>query len=49
VYLYFSIAPVYGTRGVARVAATLVFTVFVGVIALGYRFALLLITLYSTS
>ena len=49
VYLYLSIAPVYGTRGVARVAATLVLMVFVGVIALGYRFALLLVTLYSTS
>ena len=49
VYLYFSIAPVYGTRGVARVAASLVFTTCVCVIALGYRFALLLITLYSTS
>jgi len=48
-YLYLSIAPVYGTRGVARVAATLVLMVFVGVIALGYRFALLLVTLYSTS
>jgi hypothetical protein len=49
VYLYFAIAPVYGTRGVARVAATVVLTVFVGVIVLGYRFALLLVTLYSTS
>ena len=47
-YLYLSVAPVYGTRGVARGAATLVLTVFVGVIVLGYRFALFLITLYST-
>jgi hypothetical protein len=48
VYLYFAIGQVYGARGVARVLATLVLTVFVGAIVLGYRFALLLITLYGT-
>lgn len=47
-YLYFAIGAVYGSRGIARIAATLVLTVFVGAIVLGYRFALLLITLYST-
>jgi uncharacterized protein DUF3667 len=48
VYLYFAIGAVYGSRGIARIAATLVLTVFVGAIVLAYRFALLLITLYST-
>jgi hypothetical protein len=47
-YLYFSTGPVYGARGVARVLKTLVLTVAVAVIVLGYRFALLLITLYTT-
>lgn len=48
VYLYVASGAVYGTRGGARFVATLVLTVFVGVILLGYRFALFLITLYGT-
>lgn len=48
VYLYFAIGAVYNSRGIARIAATLVLAVFVGAIVLAYRFALLLITLYST-
>jgi hypothetical protein len=48
VYLFFSTGTVYGTRGVARVLKTLVLTVAVGAIVLGYRFVLLLITLYTT-
>jgi hypothetical protein len=48
VYLYFAIGAVYASRGIARIAATLVLTVFVGAIVLAYRFALFLITLYST-
>jgi len=48
VYLFFSTATVYGARGVARVLKTLALTVAVGAIVLGYRFALLLITLYTT-
>jgi hypothetical protein len=48
VYLYFAVGAVYGTRGVARFFATLVLTVFVGAIVLGYRFALFLVTLYGT-
>jgi len=47
-YLYFAIGAVYASRGIARIAATLVLTVFVGAIVLAYRFALFLITLYST-
>jgi hypothetical protein len=49
VYLYFAIGAVYASRGIARIAATLVLTVFVGAIVLAYRFALFLITLYSTA
>ncbi len=48
VYLYFAVGAVYGSRGLARFAATVVLTVFVGAIVLGYRFLLLLITLYTT-
>jgi hypothetical protein len=48
VYLYFGVGAVYAARGIARIAATLVLTVFVGAIVLAYRFALFLITLYGT-
>jgi hypothetical protein len=48
VYLYFATGTVYGASGVTRVLKTLVLTVAVGTIVLGYRFALLLITLYTT-
>ena len=48
VYLYFATGTVYGARGIVRVLKTLVLTVAIGVIVLGYRFVLLLITLYST-
>ncbi len=47
-YLHFAIGAVYASRGMARIAATLVLTVFVGAIVLAYRFALFLVTLYST-
>jgi len=48
VYLYFATGAVYRDRGLARVLKVAVLTVAVGLIVLGYRFALFLITLYST-
>jgi hypothetical protein len=48
VYLFFAIRVVYEVRGVARVLSTLVLTVAVGALVLGYRFLLLIITLYTT-
>lgn len=47
-YLYFSMGTVYGTRGAPRFVKALALALAVGLIALGYRFALLLITLYFT-
>jgi hypothetical protein len=47
-YLHFSIATVYGARGIGRSISTLVLTAGVIFIVLGYRFVLLLITLYTT-
>lgn len=46
-YLYLASGPVYGARGFARILQTLTLTLGVGVIVLGYRFALLFITLYT--
>jgi hypothetical protein len=47
-YLYFALAPVYGSRGAARVLQATVLTIAVAAIVPGYRFALLLITLNLT-
>jgi hypothetical protein len=47
-YLYFAVGTVYGARGIRRVLKTLALTAAVVIIVLGYRFALLLITLYVT-
>jgi hypothetical protein len=47
VYLYLSIGTVYGARGVGRVIKTTVLTIAVAAIVLGYRFVLLLITLFT--
>ncbi|MBB3181779.1 DUF3667 domain-containing protein [Variovorax sp. Sphag1AA] len=47
-YLYVAIGRVYGARGAMRVVQAIVLALAVGVIALGYRFALFLITLYGT-
>ena len=47
-YLYLAAGRVYGARGVLRGVQTLVLTIGVVMIVLGYRFALLVITLYST-
>jgi hypothetical protein len=47
-YLYAAIGAVYGGGRYRRVAPTIVLTVAVAAIVLGYRFALFLITLYTT-
>ena len=47
-YLYIAAETVYGVRGATRILKVLPLAVAVGGIFLGYRFALLLITLYST-
>jgi hypothetical protein len=48
VYLYVASNKVYGADGLARVAQVAVLTVGVGVVVLCYRFALFLLTLYTT-
>lgn len=48
VYLFFAIRAVYDIRGFARVLSTLALTIAVGAIVLGYRFFLLIVTLYTT-
>ena len=47
-YLYFATGPAYGARGAVRVLQVVGLTVGVAGIILGYRFLLLLITLYIT-
>jgi hypothetical protein len=47
-YLHAASAVVYGERGLARVAKSVALAVAVGAIVVGYRFAILLVTLYST-
>ena len=48
VYLHLAIREVYGARGISRVAASLALAVAILGIALAYRFALLILTLYVT-
>jgi len=48
VYLYLATGAVYGARGMMRVLKTAALTAAVFFILLGYRFVLLLITLYTT-
>ena len=48
VYLYIATGAVYGATGISRALKALTLTVGVTSIVLGYRFVLLLITLYST-
>ena len=48
-YLYVATGAVYGAKGAIRVLEVVVLTVAVASIVLGYRFVLLLVTLYSTS
>jgi hypothetical protein len=47
-YLYIAAGTVYGARGAIRILKVLPLAFAVGCIFLGYRFVLLLITLYST-
>jgi hypothetical protein len=47
-YLYSAMGTVYGSRGASRIVKALALALAVGVIVLGYRFALLVITLYFT-
>ena len=47
-YLFASIGTVYGASGAGRVLQTLVLTLSVAAIVLGYRFTLLIVTLYTT-
>jgi hypothetical protein len=46
-YLYVAIGRVYRARGAARLVASLVLSVGVAAVALGYRFGLLVLTLYT--
>jgi hypothetical protein len=47
-YLYLTSGPVYEARGLRRVLQAIVLTLAAMVVFLGYRFALLLITLLTT-
>jgi hypothetical protein len=47
-YLYFAAGTVYGSRGLARILKVAALTVAVAIIVLAYRFALFLITLYTS-
>ena len=47
-YIYLAIGPVYGATGVRRFAQTVMLSIAVAAIVLGYRFALFLITLTTT-
>jgi Protein of unknown function (DUF3667) len=48
IYLFFAMKPVYGDSGVRRIFKTATLVVAAVVIFLGYRFTLLILTLYST-
>ena len=48
IYLYVATGTVYGAHGVLRVLKVSTLTLAMATIVLGYRFALLLVTLYST-
>jgi hypothetical protein len=48
VYLYLSSATVYGVAGWRRIASSLLLALAVGVIVVGYRFAIFVLTLYTT-
>ena len=47
-YLFAAIGPAYGARGVSRVLKAGALAVAVGVIVVGYRFVVFLVTLYTT-
>lgn len=48
IYLYFATGTMYGSRGIRRILEIIPLTLAVAGIVLGYRFTLLLITLYTT-
>jgi hypothetical protein len=48
IYLYVATGKVYGARGVMRIIKVATLTLAAALIVLGYRFVLLLITLYTT-
>ena len=48
IYLYPATGRFYGSRGPARIAKVVLLTAAIGGIALGYRFAIFLITLYTS-
>ena len=48
VYLYLALGPVYGASGPMRITKAATLALAVAAIVLGYRFAVLLITLYAT-
>jgi hypothetical protein len=47
IYLYFATGTMYGSRGIRRILEIIPLTLAVAGIVLGYRFTLLLITLYT--
>ena len=47
-YIYLAIGPVYGATGTVRAAKATLLAFAVGAIAIGYRFAVFLITLHTT-
>jgi hypothetical protein len=47
-YLYLAIGPVYGAAGFGHILQAIVLAIAVALIVIGYRFALLLITLFTT-
>ena len=48
-YIYLALGPAYGVKGTSRLASAAALTAFVGVLFVGYRFVIFLITLYSTA
>ena len=49
VYMYVATGKVYDARGASRVARVAVLAVGIAAMVLGYRFALFLLTLYTTT
>ena len=47
-YLYLASGRVYGVAGWSRIARSLLLALAVGVIVVGYRFAIFVVTLYTT-
>jgi len=47
-YIYLALGPAYGSRGAQRIAKAALLALAVGAIFVGYRFAIFLITLFTT-